>query len=226
MRGKFFAAIPVEVLTSVACRTLPAYAVRVLLAVAAQYRGNNNGDLALTFATARPFGIVCKAQLFGALGMLKKRGLIEQTRQGGKKPMGPTLYAVSWQPISDLDGKIASGATTAASNAWAQWIDSTESVSPAGQSAADHRYPRQGTKVSSAGQTGAISVSPAGQTAPFIGIPGGSPSRIWREGHPVVEHDGGESAHVGNGLDTAPGTQGDVAPMQVGLMTPHRRAAP
>src|SRR5882724_7752117 len=52
MRGKFFAAIPVEVLTSVACRTLPAYAVRVLLAVAAQYRGNNNGDLALTFATA------------------------------------------------------------------------------------------------------------------------------------------------------------------------------
>jgi len=54
MRGKFFAAIPVEVLTSVACRTLPAYAVRVLLAVAAQYRGNNNGDLALTFATARP----------------------------------------------------------------------------------------------------------------------------------------------------------------------------
>lgn len=119
--GKHFAQIPVEVLVSDACRTLPSYAIRVLVAIAAQYRGNNNGDLALTWTIGQEFGINSKKQLVASLGTLQLRGLIQKTRQGGKKPLGPCLYAITWQPINDLNGKIDSGPTTAAANTWASW---------------------------------------------------------------------------------------------------------
>ena len=121
MNGKHFAQIPVELLTSEACTTLPNYGKVVLIAFAAQYRGNNNGDLAMTRAIAKTFGIVSQEHLVHSLAVLLERGLIQKTRQGGKKPLGPCLYAVTWQPINDLDGKIESGATMTASNAWAAW---------------------------------------------------------------------------------------------------------
>jgi hypothetical protein len=113
--------IPVEVLTSEACRTLPSYAVRLLLAIAAQYRGKNNGDLAMTRTTARAFGVLSQGHLVEGISALLARGLIQKTRQGGKKPLGPCLYAVTWQQIDDLGGKIECGPTTCAANTWAQW---------------------------------------------------------------------------------------------------------
>lgn len=122
MTGKHFAQIPVEVLVSEACKTLSNFAIRVLLAIAAQFRGNNNGDLAMTWSIAQNFGIRSKEQLTLSIAVLLERGLIEKTRQGGKKPLGPCLYAISWQPINDLGGKIESGPTMTPSNAWAKWI--------------------------------------------------------------------------------------------------------
>jgi hypothetical protein len=121
MTGNHFAQVPVEVLTSAACCALRNYAFRVLIAIAAQYRGNNNGDLAMTRATARSFGVSSQEHLVKSLARLLECGLIQKTRQGGKKPLGPSLYAVTWQPIDDLRGKIESGATTAPTNAWARW---------------------------------------------------------------------------------------------------------
>jgi hypothetical protein len=180
MTGKHFAAIPVEVLTCDACRTLPNYAIRVLLAIAAQYRGNNNGDLALTWSLALPFGVTCKAHLVKALTMLQERGLIAKTRQGGKRPMGPCLYALTWQPINDLNGKIDSGPTTAASNDWVKWTAS--SGLPVDQSTENQRdYPQTSTGLP-VDQRSAVTGLPADQRTPSIGTTSSPPSRISPEG--------------------------------------------
>lgn len=210
MSGKHFAMIPVEVLTSDACKTLPNYAVRVLLALAAQYRGRNNGDLAMTRATARIFGVACQKNLVRSLAALLERGLVQKTRQGGKKPMGPTLYAVSWQPIDELAGKIESGATTSASNAWAAW----PSGLPGDQSAKNHRVYRETALGLQGDQTEPISGLPGDQTGPSIGSTGGPPSRIWREGPQLTVPNGANGAHTANGHAGSPTSQpvADFAP--------------
>ncbi len=181
MTGKHFAAIPVEVLTSEACRTLPHYAARILLAYAAQFRGNNNGDLALSWAIGKTFGIKSHKQLVAGIAMLLERGLIEKTRQGGKKPLGPCLYAITWQPINDLAGKIESGATTNASNEWAKWPSA-----PLGdQSTINHQHHRGTASAPPRDQIGAISAPPGDQRTLIIRTTGSPPSRSWCEGYLV-----------------------------------------
>jgi hypothetical protein len=173
MTGQHFAQIPVEVMTSDAFRTLPNFAKVLVFAVAAQYRGNNNGDLAMTRATAHLFGVDSQGQLVRSLAMLLDRGLIEKTRQGGKKPLGPTLYAVSWQPIDDLRGKIDSGATTSPTNAWARW----SSGPPRDQSTINHRVRRGTASGPPADQISPISGLPADLKPHFNGSAEGLPSR-------------------------------------------------
>jgi hypothetical protein len=192
MTGNHFAAIPVEVLTSDACRTLPNYAVRVLLAIAAQYRGKNNGDLAMTRATARDFGVASQEHLVVSLSALLERGLIQKTRQGGKKPLGPSLYAVTWQPIDNLFGKIDSGATTSAANTWAKWTSGL----PADQSTEKHRVCRRTTLGLPAEQKVPISGLPAEQKGTSIGSAGSPPSRSWCEGRAVEPAENGDSTLV------------------------------
>jgi hypothetical protein len=181
MTGKHFAQIPDEVLTADAFKTLPNYAVRVLVAIAAQYRGNNNGDLAMTWNIGQSYGITSKEALVASLADLQRRGLIQKTKQGGKRPLGPTLYGITWQPISDLKGKIESGATTAASNAWADWKDSSTGL-PADQSKINPRDCRRTGTGLPADQTSAVTGLPADQTQQINGTAGSPPSRSWREG--------------------------------------------
>ncbi len=182
MSGKHFAQIPVEVLTSEACRTLPHYAKVVLLTVAAQYRGNNNGDIALSYSTARTFGITSKWQLTDSLALLLERGLIQKTLQGGKKPLRPCLYALTWQPINNLAGKIEACQTFAPSNDWVKW----SSGLPADQSAINQQHPRRGTSAPPEFPKRGVSEPPEGRTPPIIGTSGGSPSRSPREGVAVA----------------------------------------
>lgn len=165
------------------CVSLPNYAVRLLVAIAAQYRGNNNGDLAMTRAIARQFGIYSQEHLVFGLVALMERFLIQKTRQGGKKPFGPTLYAVTWQPIDDLAGKIELLPTTTASNAWSKW----KSGPPADQSKKKHRVYRRNSSGLSAEQNAPKSGLPPDQAEPSVGSAGSPPSRIWGEGTHVAD---------------------------------------
>ena len=180
LTGKHFAMVPVEVLTSDAYRKLPNYAKVVLFAVAGQYRGNNNGDLAMTWAIGRPFGVSSKEHLVSALAMLIDRGLIAKTRQGGKRPLGPSLYALTWMPIDDLKGKIDCGPTMVAANTWALWT--APSGLPADQSTVKQRDCRRTRSGLPADQTSAVSGLPGDQTGPSIGTAGSPPSISPREG--------------------------------------------
>ena len=182
MTGQHFAAIPVEVLQSDATRTLSNASFRVLIAIAAQYRGRNNGDLAMTRSIAKTFGINRQENLVTALAELQERELIVKTRQGGKKPLGPTLYAVTWQRVDDLGAKIEHGPTMAPTNAWATWKPSPAEPKPAAPKI--NHWVRRGTRSGPlVDQTAPILGPLVDQRTPIIGSAGGPPSRISPEGH-------------------------------------------
>lgn len=121
--GEHFSAIPDSVLTSPAWACLPHYARSVLTAIAAQYRGTNNGRLGLPRNAAGSYGLTHK-DLAAAVPLLAMVGLIERTRIGhslnGKGICN--LYAVTWRaldPSDEFDMPIK--VQQPASNEWATW---------------------------------------------------------------------------------------------------------
>jgi hypothetical protein len=100
--------------------------------LAAQYRGNNNGDLALTRKQAAHFGLKTERTRTHGLSELEARGLIIKTRQGGISYGGrqPTLWALSWKPLNYRDGRELQ-LVSRAPDAWKQWrgLDSQSSTS-------------------------------------------------------------------------------------------------
>ena len=120
--GEYFAMLTLEVIESTAFGCLPDYATRVLVVLASKYRGANNGDLELTEAYAAKRGINGK-KLYAALDLLQRVGLIAKTRQGGRRPLGPSLYALEWHKVN-ASSKYDSGnnGTQAPRNTWASWV--------------------------------------------------------------------------------------------------------
>lgn len=96
-------------------RTLSGSALAVLMCLLRQYRGSNNGDLSAPFTNASTWGIGSKSTLANALKELQRRNLIVRTREGRfmKPGGGCALYAITWLPIDECDGKIEVPATTA-----------------------------------------------------------------------------------------------------------------
>jgi hypothetical protein len=119
-RGERYALIPQQVLESQAFRVLPHYAVRVLIAVAGQYNGSNNGSLALTAAQAHGYG-VDKKHLVAGLELLQMAQLITKCRQGGMRPLGVTRYAITWRGIDPGEFDHGIGPCPIPSHAWARW---------------------------------------------------------------------------------------------------------
>nr|WP_251702143.1 hypothetical protein [Pseudomonas boanensis] len=111
-----FARLPHAVMDSEDFRRLSGSALAVLMCLLRQYRGSNNGDLSATFANANLWGIGSKSTLANALMELQRCNLIVRTREGRfMKPGGCcALYAITWQPIDECDGKIEVPATATA----------------------------------------------------------------------------------------------------------------
>lgn len=100
-----FARIPLSVLESEAVTTLNHAAFKVLVILASQWRGGNNGCLALTEMYARKFGLSGRDTLYRSLRELERRGLIVCTRRGMKSKKLFTLWALGWESITHRDGK-------------------------------------------------------------------------------------------------------------------------
>ena len=125
-RGSFVS-LPHSLLQHPAVATLSKRATKLLIDLAAQYRGKNNGDLSATLTTLKKRGWKSSDQLFKARDELIERGLIIVTRQGGRNLCN--LYAITWQPIDDCKGKLDICSTTVPSNRWKKWRDSGPSLS-------------------------------------------------------------------------------------------------
>ena len=90
--------IPHSVLKSPAYRMLSATGVKLLIDIAGQYKGFNNGDLHCTMSLMRESGWRSPTTLHKAKRELLEAGLIERTRDGDIF-RGVSLYAITWRPI-------------------------------------------------------------------------------------------------------------------------------
>jgi hypothetical protein len=82
-------------------------AVKLLLELARQYKGLNNGDLSASFSQMSKRGFKSKTTLKSALDELLQANLITQTRTGVfTNPGGKcALFALVWLPIHECSGK-------------------------------------------------------------------------------------------------------------------------
>ena len=110
--------LPNEVLQSQAYKDLTSGAKNVLVAIAAQYRSDNNGDLSVAVTILSLYGITSPDTISRAVMQLRKHRLIRLTRQGMKFRNRPSLYAITWKPIDKCGGKIGRLAGNVAKNDW------------------------------------------------------------------------------------------------------------
>lgn len=115
--GWFFR-VPVEVLDCPAYCGLSFKARALLFDMGAQYRGNNNGDLAAPWSWMKARGWKSKDTLRRALDELLAAGMVQLTRQGGLHC--PSLYAVTWLAIDECGGKLDVKPNPVPSGLWRQ----------------------------------------------------------------------------------------------------------
>lgn len=98
--GEGFIALPYSVLNSPLFVKLSAHAVKLLIDVAAQYRGDNNGDLSAAWKLMRPRGWRSEATLHKAKRELLDNGFLYEARKG-RRPNVCSLFALTWAAIDD-----------------------------------------------------------------------------------------------------------------------------
>ena len=103
-----FAGIPRAVMQSDSYKSLSPKAVKLLLELAYQFRGANNGDLTVALTVLRSWGWKSRTTITQARDELLAADLIVCTRQGQfTNPGGKcALYALVWQPIHECGGKL------------------------------------------------------------------------------------------------------------------------
>jgi len=109
-----FVGIPMIVMDSPAYCRLGGWDVKLLMDIARQYNGYNNGDLCAAWKTMKPKGWNSKGTLNRALQTLQELGFVEQTRQGGRNRC--SLFSLTWQPIDECKGKLDVSPTQTPSN--------------------------------------------------------------------------------------------------------------
>ena len=113
---KPFVRFPHDLLNHENFRTLRPASTKLLIDIAAQYNGRNNGDLCAPLSVMRKRGWKSSEQLFKAMKDIVDRGLVQVARQGGLNRC--TLYALTWFPIDECDGKLDIASTITAPNDW------------------------------------------------------------------------------------------------------------
>lgn len=109
-----FTAIPHVLLRSPVFTSLSAHAVKLLMDLAAQYSGFNNGDFTMAWAVMEKRGWRSRETLNSARKQLLQAGLIEMTRIGDRRR--PHLYGFTFFALDDCGGKVK--ATARPSGLW------------------------------------------------------------------------------------------------------------
>lgn len=114
-----FTMIPHAVQDSANWRQCSGTAIKMLLDVARQYNGRNNGDLCAAISILRSSGWSSPETITFALRELRHYGLLLLTRQGSLH--AASLYALSWHPINDCGGKLDYPPTRVAPGDWKEY---------------------------------------------------------------------------------------------------------
>ena len=100
-----YAGIPRLVMDCPDYTSLGGNAIRLLIEMAYQYKGYNNGDLCPAWTLMKKRGFSSKQTLSHALTELVAAEMLVLTRQGTFRKSSPSLYAVTWLPIDDFPNK-------------------------------------------------------------------------------------------------------------------------
>ena len=102
-----FGALPRRVWEHPDYQSLPGNAVKLLMDLACQYNGRNNGDLTAAYTVLKKRGWKSQDTITKAIQQLLDARLIVRTREGRfQNPGGrPHLYAISWKAIDECPGK-------------------------------------------------------------------------------------------------------------------------
>mgnify|MGYP004379708931 CR=1 FL=1 len=112
----FFVMFPYHVLDHAVFKTLSTRATKLVMDLAAQYRGHNNGDLCAPLSLMRKRGWNSSDQLHKAKKELIEKDVILVARQGGCNKAN--LYALTWFPIDECNGKLDVASTKTAPVKW------------------------------------------------------------------------------------------------------------
>lgn len=88
---------------SPAISSLPNLAFRLLVIATAEFNGHNNGDISLARPILEQYGVARSGAVQKAIDLLRDRGLLIQTRQGGLGQC--SLYALPWEPLAERTEK-------------------------------------------------------------------------------------------------------------------------
>ncbi len=100
-----FLRLPLSVLQSKAYLSASPHARMLLIDLAMQYRGDNNGDLCAAWKFMQPRGWRSEQTLHKAKQELIELGLVVETRKGAR-PNKASLYAVTWCALDACGGKL------------------------------------------------------------------------------------------------------------------------
>lgn len=111
-----FIGLPHYMLNSDAFAKLSPSSVKLIIDIAAQYRGTNNGDLTTAWTIFKNRGWRSKGTLYKAIKEAELAGFILRTRQGGRNKCN--LFAITWKSIDECGGKLDVSSTNVAPNNW------------------------------------------------------------------------------------------------------------
>lgn len=111
-----FLSLPHKLIESNEFNNLKPSTIKLIINLAAQFRGKNNGDLTTAWAVMEKYGWRSKDTLYRAIREAEGTGFILRTRQGGLNKCN--LFAITWQSIDECGGKLDVNSTRVASNAW------------------------------------------------------------------------------------------------------------
>jgi hypothetical protein len=119
-----FLGIPLNVLESEAYRSLRASSVKMLVDLAKQYNGYNNGDFTAAYSVLRRHGWNSKGTIQSALKELMDKGFIVRTRDARFQNPNATcaLYGVTWRAIDECKDKLDIKPTKTPSNDFRNFI--------------------------------------------------------------------------------------------------------
>ena len=100
-----FAGIPRVVMECPDYINLNGSAVKLLIQMAYQYKGGNNGDLCPAWTLMKERGFCSKSTLSKAIQELLLAEMILLTRQGHFIRNKASLYALTWESIDECSGK-------------------------------------------------------------------------------------------------------------------------
>lgn len=94
-----FLLLPSALLNCPKFRGLSSSGVKLLIDIASQYNGKNNGDLCAAWKIMQPKGWHSEATLNRAKKELLATGFIAETRKG-RRPNLCSLYGITWQSLN------------------------------------------------------------------------------------------------------------------------------